>query len=166
MSKMGSHDSFEYLKHKLLPKEKPGIKVPIWLLTIKSWKSLWFICLHINGKLSMKATTLLHTSSQLKVCTKGYGLPKLWESAFWEFRDSQIGSHGTKWHLGAGPVANKKYYKREGGGFLQVRVVVNFMNMCLHVAHPFTKSAPLCINQLVVWFVQVHVNKWHVCHLS
>ncbi len=29
MSKMGSHDPFEYLKHKLWPKEKLGVKLPI-----------------------------------------------------------------------------------------------------------------------------------------
>jgi hypothetical protein len=29
MSKMGSHDPFEYLKHKLWPKKGLGIKVPI-----------------------------------------------------------------------------------------------------------------------------------------
>ncbi len=27
MSKMGSHDPFKYLKHKLWPKKGPGIKV-------------------------------------------------------------------------------------------------------------------------------------------
>jgi hypothetical protein len=29
MSKMGSHDPFGYLKHKLLPKDRPEIKVAI-----------------------------------------------------------------------------------------------------------------------------------------
>jgi hypothetical protein len=29
MSKMSSHIPFDYLKHKLWPKERPGIKVPI-----------------------------------------------------------------------------------------------------------------------------------------
>jgi hypothetical protein len=29
MFKMGLDDPFEYLKHKLWPKEKPGVKVPI-----------------------------------------------------------------------------------------------------------------------------------------
>jgi hypothetical protein len=29
MSEMGSHDSFGYLKHKLLPKEMPGVELPI-----------------------------------------------------------------------------------------------------------------------------------------
>jgi len=32
---MGLYDSFEYLIHKLWPKEKSIIKVPIWFLTIK-----------------------------------------------------------------------------------------------------------------------------------
>jgi hypothetical protein len=42
MSKMGSHDPFGYLKHKLWPKERPWVKLVIWLLTIKSRKSTWF----------------------------------------------------------------------------------------------------------------------------
>jgi hypothetical protein len=29
MSKMGSHDPFGYLKHKLWPKERPGIKLVV-----------------------------------------------------------------------------------------------------------------------------------------
>jgi hypothetical protein len=29
MSKMGSHDPFEHLKHKLWPKEGLGVKLPI-----------------------------------------------------------------------------------------------------------------------------------------
>ncbi len=36
MSKMGSHCSFGHLKHKLWPKERPGIKLPVWLPTRKS----------------------------------------------------------------------------------------------------------------------------------
>jgi hypothetical protein len=41
-----------------------------------------------------------------------YGLPKLQESQFREFQDSQVGSLETKWHLGAGPMAmHREYYK-------------------------------------------------------
>jgi hypothetical protein len=29
MSKMGSHCSFEHLKHKLWPKEGPGVELPV-----------------------------------------------------------------------------------------------------------------------------------------
>jgi hypothetical protein len=49
-------------------------------------------------------------------------------------------------------INNKEYYKGEGGGFPQVRAVVNLvsscmfvvslMNLCMHVARPCTKSAP------------------------
>jgi len=38
MSKIGSHDSFGYLKYKLWPKEGSEVKLTIWLLTIKSWE--------------------------------------------------------------------------------------------------------------------------------
>jgi hypothetical protein len=38
MFKMNSHDSFGHLKYKLWSKEKLGVKVTIWLLTIKSWE--------------------------------------------------------------------------------------------------------------------------------
>jgi hypothetical protein len=53
-----------------------------------------------------------------------------------------LGSPKTKCHLGAGPMANHKvYYKRKGGSFSQVRVVVNLMNPSLPVALLSTKSA-------------------------
>jgi len=46
---------------------------------------------HIIGKLSTRVTTLLKTSSQLKVYRESYGSPKSWESQFWEFHDSNLG---------------------------------------------------------------------------
>ncbi len=62
-----------------------------------------------------------------------------------------LGSPGTKCHLGANPVAKHKvYYKGEGGGFPQVWAMVSLVNSSLPVVCPNTKSAPLCINQLVV----------------
>jgi len=36
---MVSHDPFGYLKHKLCPKERLGVKLPIWLLITKSQES-------------------------------------------------------------------------------------------------------------------------------
>jgi hypothetical protein len=54
-----------------------------------------------------------------------------------------LGSPTTKCHLGAGPMARHKiYYKGEGGGFSQVRIVMSFVSSSLVVAHPSTKSAP------------------------
>jgi hypothetical protein len=42
MSKVGLHDPFRHLKHKLWPKEGSWIKVALWLPTIKSRESIWF----------------------------------------------------------------------------------------------------------------------------
>jgi len=54
-----------------------------------------------------------------------------------------FGSPETKCHLDVGLVERHKvYYKGEGGGFPQVRVVVSLVNMSLSVARPSTKSAP------------------------
>jgi hypothetical protein len=54
-----------------------------------------------------------------------------------------LGSLGTKWHSGAGPVARHRiYYKGEGDDFPQVQVVVSLVNLSLLVPQPSTKSAP------------------------
>jgi hypothetical protein len=53
----------------------------------------------------------------------------------------QLGSLRTKWYFSVGPVAKqKKYYKGEGGGFPQVRVMVSLVNPCLPMAHLCTKK--------------------------
>jgi len=54
---------------------------------------------HTVGKLSMRATTLIQTSPQSEVCTQSYGTPKLQESQFWEFQDSQQNDFGC-WPCG------------------------------------------------------------------
>jgi len=50
MSKMGSHDPFEYLKHKLWPKEELGIT----LISLRVGGVP-----HTFGKFSTRATTLI-----------------------------------------------------------------------------------------------------------
>ncbi len=53
-----------------------------------------------------------------------------------------FGSPETKCHLDVGLVGRHRvYYKGEGGGFLQVRVVVNLVNPSLPVIRSNTKSA-------------------------
>jgi hypothetical protein len=54
-----------------------------------------------------------------------------------------LGNPGTKCHLDVDSMSSHKlYYKGEGGGFLQVRAVVNLVNSSLLVACLSTKSAP------------------------
>ncbi len=86
---------------------------------------------HTVEKLSMKATTLLQTTSRFEVCSQSYGVPKSWESQLARFWDSHSGVPGEKSHLDVGSVASHKvYHKGEGGGFPQVRAVVNLMCPC------------------------------------
>jgi hypothetical protein len=54
-----------------------------------------------------------------------------------------LGSPETKCHLDVGPMAKHKvYYKGEGGGFLQVWVVVSLVSLSSPMACPSTKSVP------------------------
>jgi len=74
---------------------------------------------------------------------KSYGPPKSRESQFFEFWDSQLVSPGTKWHLGASPMArHREYYKGEGDGFPQIWAVLSFLNLCMPVVCLCTKNAP------------------------
>jgi hypothetical protein len=50
----GSHDPFEYLKHKLWPKERSGVKMLIWLQAIKSQEWPWNKCLKVSCHISLK----------------------------------------------------------------------------------------------------------------
>jgi len=71
-------------------------------------------------------------------------VPKIVEVLAMGILGFPFGSPGTKWHLGAGHVANHKvYYKGEGGGFPQVWAVVSFVSSNLHVARPSTKNVPI-----------------------
>jgi len=65
MSKMGSHCSFGHLKHKLWPKEGPGVILPVWLPTRKSQELTRFTWLQ-------KACNILLESSwrELQLCFK------------------------------------------------------------------------------------------------
>jgi hypothetical protein len=80
MSKIGSHDPFEYLKHKLWSKEGLGVKVNLTPDPLKSRISLKYMHArgvpHTIGKISTRATTLFWTSLQLEVFTRSYEPPK------------------------------------------------------------------------------------------
>jgi hypothetical protein len=51
---MDLHDPFGYLKDKLWPKERPGVKLPILLPTIKSRESPWFTYVQVACHISLE----------------------------------------------------------------------------------------------------------------
>jgi hypothetical protein len=150
MCKMGSHHPFEHYKHKLWPKKRSRVELPIWLLTTKSCKSPWFHCPQVVCNIP-----LISSWQGLQICFK----PHLNKRSAHKImglqscRNLSLGNLGTptwespniwsQWHLGVGLVAmHKEYYKREGGGFPQVRAVVSIVTACLLVACQCTKSVP------------------------
>jgi hypothetical protein len=86
---------------------------------------------HTVEKLLTRATTLLQNSLRSEVYSQSYGAPKLRESPLAGFRDSHAGVPGEKNHLDVGPMERSRvYYKGEGGGFPQVRAMVNLVCPC------------------------------------
>jgi hypothetical protein len=122
MSKIGSHDPFGFLKHKLWPTERSRVKLAVWLMSTKNQKSPWFprvqAACHIAWKdLDKGYNFVLDLISIGGLHTKLWA-PKVAGVPIWGISGLQLESLGTKWHLGASPVArHKEYYKGEGGGF-------------------------------------------------
>jgi hypothetical protein len=172
MSKMGLHDPFGHLKHKLWPKERPGVKLVIWFPTTKSRQSIKFphvqvVCDIPFEKLLTKATILLQTSFQSKGRTQTYGAPKLRKSQPWEFQNSHLGIPGqnaiwmwASWKGTKYTIRGKVVTSPKSGPWW-----VSWVRVC-----PWLVLTPevlqLCTNQLVVWFC-VGSCEWVIaCHSS
>jgi hypothetical protein len=144
---MGSHDPFEHLKHKLWPKEKPGVKLPVWLPTTKSQKSTLFHCVQVTCNILWKALNKGYNFALDLISIEGLNT-KLWGPKVAGVPTLGIsglpnGNPGTKCHLDVDLVERHRvYYKGEGGGFPQVRAMVSLVSPSLPVAHPNTKSSP------------------------
>jgi hypothetical protein len=71
----------------------------------------------------------------------------------------------TKCHLNVGFVERRRsYYKGEGGGFPQVRVVVNLVNLSCPWLVLTPKVFQLCTNHFVL-VLQAYVSKWSLLTL-
>jgi hypothetical protein len=150
MSKMDLHDPFGHLKHKLWPKEGPGVKLAVWLPTTKVRNRpdflAWRWCATYRWKsfnegynfaLDLISIKGLHTKLWGPKVGIVVGVPTL------GILGLSIGSLGTKCHLDVGLVERHRvHYKGEGGGFPQVWAVMSLMNPNLPMARLSTKSAP------------------------
>jgi hypothetical protein len=141
---MAKRNAGNQITNLTLDQKKSSID-PIYLAV----KGVW----HTVEKFSTRATTLLQTTSQSKVCSKSYGAPKSRESQLARFRNSHSGVPGEKSHLDVGSVASHRvYYKGEGGGFPQVRAVVSLVCLCCLWFVLAPKVLQLCTNHFV-WVV-------------
>jgi hypothetical protein len=152
MSKLGSHCSFGHLKHKLWPKEGPGVELPQKvgnrpdLLSFRGRATYRWKALDERYNFALERTSI-----------RGL-LAKLWGSKVAGVLVGRIsglpfGSPGKKNHLDVAFVEScRVYYKGEGGGFPQVRAMVSLVCPCC----PWFILAPrvlqLCTNHFV-WVV-------------
>ncbi len=101
MSKMSSHDPFGHLKHKLWLKERPRVKVAIWLLTTKSQELTRFPCVHVACDMPLESSQrklqiffILHLDrrSEYKIIApQSHGSSNLgnFGTPIWESRDKK-----------------------------------------------------------------------------
>jgi hypothetical protein len=153
MFKMGSHDPFGHLKHKLWSKERSGVKLAVWLPTTKSRESTRFTCVQVACNIPLKSS-----QRGLQVCFRPHLNPRFTHEVMGpqSRRSPNFSNLGTltwesrnKCHLDVGLVERHiVYYKGEGGGFLQVRAMVSFVspNCPWFVLAP--KVLQLCTNHL------------------
>ncbi len=124
-----------------------GVKLAVWLPTIKSRELTQFPCVQMACNLPLKSS-----QRGLQLCldlisigglhTKLYG-PKVAKIPILGISRLPFGNPGTKCHLDVGLVeTHRVYYKGEDGGFPQVRAVVSLVNSSLPMAHPNTKRDP------------------------
>jgi hypothetical protein len=141
MSKMGSHDPFGHLKHKLWPKEGPRVKLTIWLPTIKSRESPRFPYVQVACHIPLESSW-----QGLQLCFRPYlncrsidkvMRPKVTKIPTLRISRLPFGSPRTKCHLDVSLVERHKvYYKGEGGDFPQVQAMMNVVSPSLPVVHP------------------------------
>jgi hypothetical protein len=170
MSKMGLHDPFGHLQHKLWPKERSKIKLAIWLPTTESRESTRFPWVQVACDMSLKsswqglqlwfrprsnrrfAPEVIVPQSCETPNLGDFGTP-IWES--WDKKPFGCHSHGVVqvWYMG------------EGGGFHRIRVVVNLMSPKLSrlVLAPKVLQK---VNKPIGWLVVMQVCVTKVYHSS
>jgi hypothetical protein len=145
MSKMGLHDPFGHLTHKLWPKERLRVKLAIWLPTTKNRESTRLPCMQVPCNIPLESS-----QRGLQLCFKPHLNqrsahkviePQSRKSLILGISRLPFESLGTKCHLDVGIAKRHKvYYKGEGGGFPQVQVVVSLVSPSLPMAHSSTES--------------------------
>jgi hypothetical protein len=151
MSKMGSHFPFGHLKHKLWPKEGSGVKLTIWLSTTKSQESTHFCCVQVACDMSLESP-----QRGLQLCFRPHHNPRFSRKVMGPqscgvltliISRLPLGSPRTKSNLDVGLMGSHKvYYKGEGGGFPQVRSMMNLVNSSCSWFVLAPKVLQQCIN--------------------
>jgi hypothetical protein len=146
MSKMGLHDPLEYLKHKLWPNERLGVKLPIWFSTTKSQKSLQFPYVQVAYNIPLESFW-----QGLQFC---FRLHFNWRSTtkLWAFKVVRILGQNDIWVLAPWLGTKNTIKGKVVASFKSRSWWVLWIRVCSWFVRA-PKMFQLCTNQLVVWFV-------------
>jgi hypothetical protein len=146
MCKMGSHDPFRHVQHKLWQKERLGVKLVVWLPITKCQESTQFPCVQVACD-----TPLKKSRRELQLCFRP--CPD-WMSeheviALQSCRSSNHGSFRTPFResqdkkpFGCSPRGEvQSILLGEGGGFPWARAMVSLVSPKSLVVCPSTKDA-------------------------
>jgi len=143
---MGLHHPFGHLKHKLWPKERPGVKLAIWLPTTKNQESTRFPCMQVACHLPLESSRQGYNFA-LDLISIGGLHTKLWGSKITRVPTLAISglpleSPGTKSHLDVGLVERHRVYYKGGRWWLPPSLGHGeSYESELPMARPNTKSA-------------------------
>jgi len=172
MSKMGSHDPFGYLKYKLWPKERSGIKLPIWFLTTKSRELPWFsymqVACHISLESSWQGLQLcFRPHLNQRFTKKVISLQSHWSPNFKNFEIPNLGVPGQNdiWMQAPWPSIENTIRRKVVASPTSGPWWVLWICFCPWFIHA-PKVLQLSTNQLVVWLMQICVNNWPAWHSS
>jgi len=116
------HITHLHIWNMLWPKEGLGVKLAVWLPTIKSRESTRFPCVQMACNIPLESSQWGYNFASNLISIAGL-LAKLWcpkvaKVPTLAISGLPLGNHGTKSHLDVGLVERCRiYYKGEGGGF-------------------------------------------------
>jgi hypothetical protein len=129
---MPSHWQFGHLQPKLWAKEGPGVKLAVWLPTIKSQEStssrcrIWVCDMALER--SRQGLQLWFRPRRDPTLQSGVMAVQSFESPVGTISGLHFGSPGNFCHSDVASVTSRReYYMGEGGGFPRVRAVVSLM---------------------------------------
>ncbi len=162
MSKMGSHDPFGYLNHKLWPKKGPWVKLPIWFSIIKIRKSPWFTYVQVTCHISLESSRIglqlfFRPCFNRRYAQEVMGFQTCRSPNFGNFKTPNLGILGQNdiwvhapWqgieNIGRGKLLASPKWE------LWWVLWVLWIHLFLWLVNA-PKVFQLCTNQLVVWFV-------------
>jgi hypothetical protein len=129
---MAPHWSFGHLKPKLWAKERPGVKLAVWLPTIKSrestssWPPNWECKMSLER--SWRGLQLWFRPRRDENPQSGVMSSQSLGTPIGTISGLQLGSPEKKSHLDVASAGwRREYYMGEGGGFPRVRAVVSLV---------------------------------------